>query len=158
MKGVDPCLKSESDIASAYNAIANVYKNLSDRVLLEWHLWREYDDTKNRAYLEQHKKVVRGHALGEMVRTAIADHLRQFSVTNHIGLVVTLQPPRNPLKHFQRLTNHAYREKEQEAMMPKLLKIASGIAASLQGTVEPVEKLSEAIQRSSMRDHFYRGQ
>lgn len=158
IKGIDTSLKSDSELASAYNCVANVYKNLSARVLLEWHLWREYDDTQNRAYLEQHKKVVRGHALSEMVRTAMADHLRQFTVTNHVGLVVTLQPSRNPLKHYQRLTNHAFREKEQESMVPKLLKIAKGIAARLQGKIEPVEKFSEAIQRSSLRDNFYRGQ
>lgn len=158
IKGIDTSFKSLADLRDAYAVVAAELKALPRNVLVEWHMWREYDDSKSKAYLDQQHSVVRGHQVSAMVRTALADHLKQFTMTNHVGIVVTLQPENNPIKHFRRLTNHAFREKEQESRVPDLLKIAEKLAFKLNGQVEKVERFSEAIQRSYHRDHFYRGQ
>lgn len=158
LKGVDTCFHSLEELQQAYSPFANVLQNLPKNLLLEWHLWREYDDTKSQDYLRKQEQVTRGYAISHLVRTSLAAHLKPYTVTNHLGLVITLAPERGVIPHLRRMTSQGYRVKAQEQAVTELLDIAQRMAFHLQGEVEPVERFSEAIQRSYHRDRFDEGQ
>lgn len=71
------------------NRILQVLKSIDPTWFVENHLFRFYDDSLARDYVAYADKAVRCRALARQVRTAAAETLAQFGMTNKVVTVVT---------------------------------------------------------------------
>ena len=90
--GINSDLLTAAEVQSQFDQLLSLLQQLPGRYQYEFHLWREYDSSLIDEYLAQGQRIERAHEFGLFVRKNHADHLRQFAMSNHVGVVVTWTP------------------------------------------------------------------
>ena len=62
--GLDCEMVDKSQLQGLYDSLYMFIDNLGQDFCAEFHWWRERDDAMSRRYLENNKKIIRGHNMG----------------------------------------------------------------------------------------------
>ena len=91
-QGLDTEMMTDDEKTIAYESLLTFYEQLRSAYVYEQHLWREWDDTIAKRYLELGNSLTRGQAFIRHIRESHARHLSLYGMTNSVGLVITAVP------------------------------------------------------------------
>ena len=150
--GIDAELADETGRAQAWTTLESALAAIDTGCCAEFHWWREWDAQLADAYLDRGSTPCRGGALAAAVRSAQAEHLRPYALTNAVAVVLTRLPP--PLPWFG--ARRALRRQSEEADV--LRTQAERLLPHLPGAhIAPAIRYLERIQQSYDREAFEAG-
>ncbi|MFQ5470968.1 MAG: hypothetical protein ACE5EH_11800 [Gammaproteobacteria bacterium] len=118
---------------------------------VEFHLWREHDDTLAKIYLQHGSTAVRGTEFSEIIRQAQAAHLSQYSLANSVGVVLTRVPKKTVFRGAKSVL------KQQGVHANWLIENAQTILKYLPGAkIKNAERYLQRIYQSIDRTGFLR--
>ena len=151
-KGVDAELMTDQERETAYSGLYAALAAIPVGWVAEWHWWRERDESLADAYIEHGAKMTRPSVLAVQLRDDMAEHLRQYSRTNAVALVLT----KPPLKRFFRGAKHALKSqaKDAEELIEKLSEISINLRG---GKIATSADYCVRIVQSYDRERYLRG-
>ena len=149
--GLDTEMMTGDEKTIAYEALLTFYEQLEPDFVYEQHLWREWDDSVAKRYLEMNASLSRSVEFITYLREQHASHLSLYAMTNSVGLVITALPDKTVLS--------ALRVKKalskQAKLAAKLISHANEIAQYLSGgEVVPFARYRRRIVQSYDRDYY----
>ncbi|MES0328324.1 MAG: hypothetical protein ABUK13_09060 [Gammaproteobacteria bacterium] len=87
--GFDTDLLTDVEKQAAIEPLLSFYSQLEKSFFYEFHFWREWDSSVCDRYLELNDELERGGEFVKYIRQQHADHLRNYGMTNTVGLVIT---------------------------------------------------------------------
>jgi hypothetical protein len=149
--GIDTEMMTDHEKTIAYESLLTFYEQLDSDFVYEQHLWREWDDSVARRYLELNDSLTRGTDFIKYIREEHAQHLSLYGMTNSVALVITAVPDKtifSALRVKKALS-------KQSLLADKLIAHANEIARYLSGgKVVPFARYRRRIVQSYDRDQY----
>jgi hypothetical protein len=157
--GIDTLMESEQERHDSFHSFSQLLQKLDQDYCVEFHFWRERDNSVIKEYLDHGQNMIRGQQLGQKVREEIAEHYEHFSWTNQVALVVSRRSTTviNPLKLLTQSVAMLDAMAQQDAAK-RMLEDIRPILRYLPGaTICSIDEYAARIQQSHHRKGFKRG-
>jgi len=143
--GIDTEMMTADEKTVHYESLLTLFEQLSSDYVYEQHLWREWDDSVAKRYLELNQSVKRSQTFINFIREEHAQHLSLYGMTNTVCLVITALPRKTVLSTL-RVKKQL---KQQSLLATKLIDHASDIMHYLGGAkLLPFEDYRRRIVQS----------
>ena len=153
--GLDCEMADKSQLQGLYDSLYMFIDNLGQDFCAEFHWWRERDDLMAKRYLENNKKIIRGHNIAIPVREAMAEHLGSCGFSNSVAVVL--------MTHYKSVTNNPFvgnkfNAKKQKKAAQNLFEKANKVIRFLKdGKIATIADYCKRIQQSINRKPFLKG-
>ena len=149
--GIDTEMMTADEKRIAYEPLLTFYDQLDPHYVYEQHLWREWDDSVARRYLELNDSLTRAADFIQYIRCEHAAHVSRYGMTNSVGLVITAVPDKT---FFSSLRIKKALSK-QSLLADKLVEHASGLVRHLSGgELLAFKRYRQRIVQSYDRDAY----
>jgi len=140
-QGIDTEIMTDDEKSVHYESLLTLFEQLDSAYVYEQHLWREWDDSVARRYLELNESVERSNDFINFIREEHAQHLSCYGMTNSVALVITALPS----KSFLSALRVKKQLKDQSLLATKLVNHANEILNYLAGS--SLSKVSDYRRR-----------
>lgn len=146
--GLDSELLTDTQRQQQFFNLYQLLNRFERGYVAEFHLWREYDDSLAREYLEQSGAMLRGQDFAGPLRQDMAAHLGSMAMANSVALVVTKRPAYRPFFAKKTLLNQS-----KDAIA--LEKYAQGLLRYFPGArLASIEDYAARVQQSFYRPAY----
>lgn len=144
-QGIDTEIMTEAEKTVHYESMLTLFEQLDSGYVYEQHLWREWDDSVAKRYIELNGSIERSHAFINFIREEHAEHLSRFGMTNSVALVITALPS----KSFLSVLRVKKQLQDQSSLATDLVQHASTLLNYLVGaSLSPVSDYRRRIVQS----------
>ncbi|ALP54962.1 hypothetical protein Tel_17045 (plasmid) [Candidatus Tenderia electrophaga] len=146
--GLDSELLTDTQRQQQFFNLYQLLNRFERGYVAEFHLWREYDASLAREYIERGGAMERGQAFAAPLRQDMAEHLANMAMANRVALVVTKRPAHRPLFARKALVRQSRDALALEAYVQGLLRFLPA------GRLATLEEYAARVQQSLYRPAY----
>jgi len=146
-------LSDDQKIGHAFN-LYQLISRLNTELVVEFHLFREYDHSLADTYLAKNKDMVRAKEFGAYFRQEMADHVGRYGLTNSPYVVITTKPN---ISAFSFLSPKIEFDQQAKAAVELKEKVEDFLRFLPDSKILGVDDYWEMLVRSNDRDRHRSG-